>query len=51
VVNSSATKYAAAPDARVTFNPNRMAMMMAKTEPKTLEAAFHRPRPLHQVSV
>src|SRR5208283_758353 len=38
--NSNASKYAAAPQARVTFNPNWIAITIASTEPSTLDAAF-----------
>src|SRR5208283_3184338 len=38
--NINASKYAAAPQARVTFNPNWIAITIASTEPSTLDAAF-----------
>src|SRR5262249_18588783 len=37
---SRASTYAPAPEASVTFNPKRMAITMASTDPSTLEAAF-----------
>src|SRR4029077_20272634 len=39
-ISSRANRYAVAPQAKVTVNPNWMAMTMARTDPSTLAAAF-----------